>query len=870
MAFDAAAFLSNPASLTGVAASFGVPSCLLTLAQDLMAFIPTPILLAIREAMLAGQRLADAFIKKLFTYIREKLGISLDLQRDGLFGFFSEYSRFGLDLISGITAAISAFMTVIQELLATAQMLQDQYDRIKSCLEEFQRYLDFKNGSAAQRREELAQSNPAEYAKLINSEFGVYLAEAEIAQNFLNQSQAQVEAINSIVSERILNPELEPGEPPTESVFRLEAGPPLSRSGKFILSVDGLYYDSQEEGAIPALLELEDRRGNLERPLGQNYNSDLWKLEFDPSIGGRGAPVTEESLKSYFDTILSPEIIDNSKPLIKYYDRDELLLSLEGQKDRRVYDLSGELMDLAASGESQAVLDNLKQVMLSESAQFQNMINKRKKQIEIAVKVPTFMGKGPAYTPGNVPVNDFSYLNGSNFLLELETQRDLVISQDDVTGVVLPLDTKYTEKIKTSEPVFLNHILVTNIATGEIVTDPGETSAIQLQINTRIVEDDLISLFNYLTVKATSVSSGNYGVHNSSKYGTAYNGQAIGTASSMFVSGLGIPYLEGVAKPASGNNEIVSSLGSFIRMPEVNEMKDLLYNRKGATFETWIHMPGLSSTDSYNMYDGDALGLYRLILANENTGSGDGREGDEDILNMDLDQGTGVVRGLVYGFTRDVRFTKNTNPTNVSDDNPVSALNLILAPTQSYDFSSVGFVAEKNPENCERLGWRGMKIPVFETFNGVSLSSCSGSFCQLSLTINPIKDQIKVYLDGVNLATSSYQKVFGTPLKKSVYKAPSVIQNNSFEYNSEKLNVSSVSEAKAGPNTDTFFTPWILGGGYTDGNPNGNFMGGEYGGKVSGLRGYLGCSRFYSRVLSEEDIVNNYNATKNFFKNIKV
>jgi len=84
-----------------------------------------------------------------------------------------------------------------------------------------------------------------------------------------------------------------------------------------------------------------------------------------------------------------------------------------------------------------------------------------------------------------------------------------------------------------------------------------------------------------------------------------------------------------------------------------------------------------------------------------------------------------------------------------------------------------------------------------------------------------------------------------------------VTQTNSFQYSS-------------GPSLDTYFTPWIVGGGYTDGFEENNFMGGEYGGRVSGLRGYLGCTRFYSKPLNGSDILNNYNATQNFFKNIDV
>ena len=118
------------------------------------------------------------------------------------------------------------------------------------------------------------------------------------------------------------------------------------------------------------------------------------------------------------------------------------------------------------------------------------------------------------------------------------------------------------------------------------------------------------------------------------------------------------------------------------------------------------------------------------------------------------------------------------------------------------------------------------------------------------------------------MATSSYAQVFGASRPGEVFKAPSITQSNSFEYNASNVDINSVASASGGPSLDEFFTPWILGGGYTDGNMEGNFMGGEFNGKISGLRGYLGCTRFYVRPLTEAEVVNNYNATKKFFKNI--
>ena len=850
MGFDMTTALASGGSIGGIAASFGVPSCMLGLAGDVLGLIPTPILLAMREAMRQGKIIADAIIKRINSTIRDLLGISLFPDRDGYFGFLSDYSRYGLDLITGISAIMSTFIGFAQAAQQAAQQLKDA----AACLQSFKDYLDFTGPNAAAQREALGTAG---YDDVINSQFAVYLNQANQAQEFIDDVDRQLAVIDNIVLDRTLNPSLEPQAEPevVESVFRLEVGPPQSRSGKFVLSVDGLYYDSQLSGIAPALLELEEREEDLRFKAGGFSNGELWKLEFDPSLGGRGIPLTSNDLRYYFNTILDPNIIDNSAGVTKFYDQDDLLLSLEGQKDRRVFDVSSELQELIDDGASLAITDNMRQVMLSETAQFQDRVNKRKKQIELAVKVPTFLGRGPQFTPGNIPINDFSYLAGSNFLLDIENQRSIVLDQADVTGVVLPLEVKFTEKITTDDSVFLDHILLANVAKGETVASPLEPSAQSLHINTRIVEDGLFALYNYLSVETDVTSGTNFGVHNSSRLGVGSNSQMVGSAPTVFDKGLGIPFLSGVAFPAQGSSDI-DFMGTYAKMPETSEFQDFLYNTNGATFETWVHVPHLDgTTQGWNMHNNDTLGLYRLILANENVGISNSRFPQPDINNMSMDSGTGTVRGVIFGFTRDRRFTSNLPPSNDNNQNPTGNLVLTLAPTQSYDSSSAGFIAKRT--NCEKNSYHGMSIPVFEDFNGKSLSACGRSFVQVSVAVDPKMDEVRVYADGVKLATSSYQDTFGTSRKGETFKGPSLKQNNSFEYS-------------GGPSLDTYFTPWIIGGGYTDGFSGGNFMGGEYGGKVSGLKGYLGCSRFYSKPLSDGDVLNNYKATQNFFKNVDV
>ena len=77
-------------------------------------------------------------------------------------------------------------------------------------------------------------------------------------------------------------------------------------------------------------------------------------------------------------------------------------------------------------------------------------------------------------------------------------------------------------------------------------------------------------------------------------------------------------------------------------------------------------------------------------------------------------------------------------------------------------------------------------------------------------------------------------------------------------------------------------TPWIVGGGYTDGMTNiefgydrnssdgMNFLGSQDGGLRSGFNGFIGSFKLYKRALHPSEVLRNFNAQKGFFKNIVV
>jgi len=855
--FDSNSFLTRQSSDPGnttenLALSFGVPSCLFELDILNAGLIPSPVLIPLKLAMEEAEAKTQAVINKIARWIKINLGISIFPDRNSQFGFFSEINKFGQELGgASFLQAVGSLMGTVNAVAGSAQQIYQNYqntvaqiDSIQKCFGQLQDFLS-NSGEGAERRD---LTNTSVYQAALQGENAFAQAQLATAQEAQAKALNVIQIIDTVLGQRELDPSLEPRlleapEEPVESVFRLQAGAPRAVNGQFVLSVDGLYYDSSN-GLMPALMELANKRKSLER---EKY----WNLDFDPNLGGRGKQLSSENLEFYFNSLLDPKIIDESKSLQKFYDADRVLLNIKGQRDRKIFDVSTEISHLEGDAAATILVDNMKQNLISETAYFDQKLDKRKKQIELAVKAPVLYGKGPIYAPGEVPVNDFSYLEGTNFLMDVNQQKGIIIKQDEVEGVVLPLEVKYTQKIETVDPVVVDHLLLAGIARGSIIDHSVPSSgAPSLPITETVIEDNLIALYNFLTAKQDET----FGLFNSSEKSIDYNAKLVGDASSIFRDGLGIAYLEGV------------SSNSFVRLPAVTELQDLMYSQKGATIEAWVQVSGLQHDPAYNLSSalGDASGLYRLILANENVGIVSSTDPQESLSALSLDEGTSVVRGMVMGFTRDQRFTSGIHASNDYESNSASAAVFVIAPTQSYNSSSLGFI-NKNPCTGSNNTWHGLTFPVSAAGeNAMSFSSLSGSFCHLAVTFNPLEDKVSVYLDSQHITTSGYYDTFGTSRSRTP-KIPSLTVSSSFEY------------GDTGPPLDKFFTPWIVGGGYTDGCPigkdepgAGGFTGGTYGGFISGLQGRLGGLKFYSKPLNSSEITQNYNANKNFFKFVKL
>ena len=491
----------------------------------------------------------------------------------------------------------------------------------------------------------------------------------------------------------------------------------------------------------------------------------------------------------------------------------------------------------------------------------------------MAIKAPQLYGdaSGSIFPPGKIPINDFSYLEDYNLNVDLEKQKALVFSQAEVTGIVLPITPTFVASQAKPASMSIEHLNVPTIGKGSILYSPsGSQAGTVLSLNDQIVNDKLFAIYNFLETKTTLPSSLEFDTTNCATTDLYNNGQMVTTSPrNLFSSGLGIPYLEGIVKNKSSDTKAASALGSYFKLPDSPEYRDLTYNPSGFTMECWVHVPHITS-GSEGWLSGTTSSLTKVLLGCENTGVAMGSSAlDHTGAFRDLDylenlRGDQFTRGMLCGFTRDRRITQaSAGYSNNQEQNDPSfgrSLSFFVAPTQARDFSSVSFI---NNDDCQDYAsFYKMKVDLSSTGFG----DVSSQFVLVDLAVDPVKDQVRMYADGALVATSSVTKVFGT--EKGVGpNLPTFKKNNSFEYSS--TTVDAPRSLRTGPKLNTFYTPWIVGGGYTDGMYlHGNFMGGDRSGITSGLRGHIGSLKFYSKALDTGEILQNYKAQQGFFKSI--
>jgi hypothetical protein len=670
--------LSDPVG--GIALEYGVPSCMVNLSKEILGLLPGNVLAGLDFGMREGRAKAEMALAKINNTIFADLGIIEFDEATGKFKILSDTSRWGADSFgSGILGDVGNFLGQLAgagtALWQNYQVLADQVEIISNCIGEFEGWLN-----ASESKSNTGSSNDVTKSQ---GKFALYQQQTSKALSFIERADEQIRNIQDIMQQRADNPSLEPvfvdqdGESVEDPIFRLTYGPPVAKKGSFLISQDGLYYDSQGRdylgGDIPS-----------EMDIGMVADETKWKLDHAPSLGGRGTAFSMKELNDYVNTMFDTDKVDDSKTLKEYYESDHLLQTIEAQRNvhvERINDSLGDILDEGYQTDSALYINYLEQLN-STVAGYDIKMRKRKKQIEVAVKAPDLFGVDDVYAPGEVPVNDFSFLSSINLGVELEKQRGLVFDHGEVSGVVLPLRPKFVQAEEGDQSVVVVPMNVTMVGTGSVLDgEETEGDAPVISITTNIEMVGAISVYNFTDANFVSTNSTEFKTLNCAAAGKENRAQMVtGDVAATFAKGLGIPYLQGICivdKENAVDSEgedwntydvEIQEPGTYMRLPDTPPFQNLMYDQSGCTIETWTSVKNLdteagtsfwrhpftTSSFDHNMHPATgAWGeshFYRLLLACENTG---GEDRNIEVSSNITRRSSDSVRGMVMGFSRD-------------------------------------------------------------------------------------------------------------------------------------------------------------------------------------------------------------------------
>jgi len=712
-----------------------------------------------------------------------------------------------------------------------------------------------------------------------------------------------------------------------EIIYAEGQKPPVARKGVFLYSQNGIYYDINyggldiPDGCVESIVSAVyfDEDGNPYSPDEIPDAAVKWMLDYNPNLGGKGKMIDLKTFNEYANTIFDTAYINESAPMQEYYDEDHFLQVLIDQRNREIYDLSSYVGQLLAGvyTEDSAEVVNARETLYSKIAAHDGKIKRRKKQIEVIV---TLSPDGRIPKPGEIPINDLTSLDDTKIGIAKRAQEDIMFSPGEVSGIVLPVCPKFITVELEKEKFSYTDIMVPDVGTGQIITsdpDVTGTSGTVLGLQDAITTSGLVAIYNFLDADLVNPDSNEYLAINCAVSGVSDKPAKLVASSvdSLFPSGIGIPYFRGVCNFFSGsdgspkastytaNDEYLFSPYRPYGYAEVktgyDDMDSLFYKRTGMSFEAWVHVPDLhDATGAGWAADQSTLSLTRVILGCENRG------GTDDTDGINTYPTPAATKGLLIGFTRDRRLTSGSVPSNDPADNDITnGINFGIFPTQSYSTSGIGFVGiGRNPKDCEYGiehkidGYHGTSVPTDTTVNGVKFDDVSGSFALATITVDYTNDEVKIYLNGNTMVTSGAFDTFGVEGPPNI---PSKLDASSFRYGITHDDLPLVAPRFPrnrvgqkdfwyweGPNaadrSRVNITPFIIGGGYTDGmdskgtdwytegsNTGMNFLGGEWGGKKSGFHGFIGSVKFYNRPLTADEVSANYKAQRGFFENIR-
>ena len=702
-----------------------------------------------------------------------------------------------------------------------------------------------------------------------------------------------------------------------KSEFDVLYGPPVSIKGQFILSEDGLYYDSRTGG-------LPDVSGFIEA-------SKSWKLNFAPNLGGKGVVLNSEGVEGLIDSIFTVGSLDTDDSLEKYFESDALIQSFERDKANQIYNVSSQVTELLTTHEydsSSAIVQNYYRNMGAIAALFDARIVKRKKQVQLGVVFGGYSLTEDTYEKGAgilinkvgdevdmVPVNDFTFLKGSGVSPTLQQQIDVVLMSEDVEDTTLPIIPKFltskAEAIGVIDTFRVEKPTIGSFSYYQASAGSDAVDSLAPQVNNLtdfMVQDGLIINYSFINPNVEGSPSANvFNLDNAADSNKTLNGQLVAQSiEHVFSGGLGIAYLQGTD---------LSAGQSYVRLPNNSRdgepypgsvpLDNLLYSKEGCTIDFWAHLPSLPGKTDFEFLDTHA---YRLVMANENSGGSNRPDSDTAVFADRTVQE--YTEGMIIGFR------------DKGGATGASGGEFVVLPTVAQNHQDGLWGHSVCIAESHQVPWPttaqttelGFKVPVTTEFHSASahdetpntktIASVNTEFVHFSLILDPPKDAISLYCDGMLVGSNSIRTSFGMASSMDLLNIPTCARkDNRFG----RFDINSFDWAKnTGPRIGTTgsspllhelaFTPWVLGGGFTDGMPGG-FLGKNTNTTYnqppndstrkaqhqdwpvnwetpeparSGLEGFLGSFKVYNRPLSKEEVARNYKLQRGFFKHIKL
>ena len=816
-------------------------------------------------------------------------------------------------------------------------------------------------------------------------------------------------------------------------IFDLDFGPPISTDNRFVLSRDGLYYDSRTND-VPVITP-------------PPVSAQMWDLQFDSNKGGRGLSFNSEDAESTVNTIFDLNRSYNKEnPRVKdFFKYDDVLQQFKDDKNSHMTEVSGYISEILANGygNEDAMVKSYIAQLGSVASVYSNKIRKRERQLTIAAlygrdsfavtdrthplgeglffvyEVP----KGKAFEyklqyndlpsdiksftlfsleggqtvlyntktksvverPGlenilakvghwveipRIPINDFSYLRQSD--IPLTTQKNITLFSEDLDTIIAPYQAKYVVAPTDSPPSMVDSLAVDMVGLGDWThrETSGSLSSITplyKSLTDDIISTDLLVCYNFLDPDAITQPSGTlYALNNAAEGSTRLDGKLVGyDRSFVFPSGVGQAYFGGTIfdEQTSMNSTWQDIKGSYVRLPNstknynvlspnipfngVRPLDNLFYSKEGVSLDFWAYVPNVWSdmTDEHR---------YRLVFANENSGPV-----PVDYITASTQTKASVGNGLTSGgtnFNRTIgmimgwRDRGSPENTSVGGHSWVSSgLEFCIAPTVGQNQShgttpdtTWGHsicIAEKWDASAAprplpaQISQVGMYIPSSVlTSSGFGIQDVSSGYHHINISFDYNKSVVNFNFDGELLTTSALYDVLGGSPADTVFptsvKMDLANQSDFIFYNdpsTESFLGNTIYDERCTPERVAFpvFTPWIIGGGYSDNMPrppgthfkpqgflgsntNNTWQNTIKGAAVSSLRvpdtaagvfypvgqhkpplsaskggftpvkiiprsgldGFLGSFKIYARPLTTTEAKHNYDSQKGFFRNI--